>query len=182
MPTIHNACARCCREHVTPSFDNVSFQTETNMPNKLEDNLCCAYNRASQLVLVVKNPPANAGDIGVAGLIPGLGRSPGGRHGNANILAWRMPWTEEPGRLQPMGPQSWIQLKLLSTQTCTYNKCSRKKQEEGSKRLIWSRGIRKNLGERTAWGLSDPDRLSPVKSEPDRSHSRPREQKLGGSG
>ena len=28
---------------------------------------------------VVKNPPANAGDLG---LIPGLGRSPGGGHGN----------------------------------------------------------------------------------------------------
>ena len=28
---------------------------------------------------VVKNPPANAGDMG---LIPGLGRSPGGRNGN----------------------------------------------------------------------------------------------------
>ena len=82
---------------------------------------------------MVKNPPANAGDIGDAGLIPELGRSPGGRHGNASILAWRMPWTEEPGGLQPMGPQSWIQLKQLSTQTCIYNKCSRKKQEEGSK-------------------------------------------------
>ena len=33
-------------------------------------------------MLVVKNPPANAGDIRDAGLIPGLGRSPGGRHGN----------------------------------------------------------------------------------------------------
>ena len=29
---------------------------------------------------VVKNPPANAGDIRNAGLIPGLGRSPGGGH------------------------------------------------------------------------------------------------------
>ena len=36
----------------------------------------------SQVVLVVKNPPANAGDIRDAGLIPGLGRSPGGGHGN----------------------------------------------------------------------------------------------------
>ena len=34
---------------------------------------------ASQVVLVVKNPPVNAGD---AGSIPGLGRSPGGGHGN----------------------------------------------------------------------------------------------------
>ena len=37
---------------------------------------------ASQVVLVVKNPPANAGDIRDVGLIPGSGRSPGGEHGN----------------------------------------------------------------------------------------------------
>ena len=34
------------------------------------------------MALVVKNPPANAGDIRDMGSIPGLGRSPGGRHGN----------------------------------------------------------------------------------------------------
>ena len=47
---------------------------------------------------MVKNPPANAGDLG---LIPDLGRSPG--EGNATysgILAWEIPWTEGPGRLQ----------------------------------------------------------------------------------
>ena len=31
---------------------------------------------------MVKNPPANAGDSGDAGLIPGMGRSPGGGNGN----------------------------------------------------------------------------------------------------
>ena len=36
----------------------------------------------SQLVLVVKNLPANSGDIRDVGLIHGLGRSPGGGHGN----------------------------------------------------------------------------------------------------
>ena len=36
---------------------------------------------ASQGALVVKNPPANAGDISDVDLIPGLGRSPGGGHG-----------------------------------------------------------------------------------------------------
>ena len=36
----------------------------------------------SQVVLVIKNPPANAGDIRDVGSIPGLGRSPGGGHGN----------------------------------------------------------------------------------------------------
>ena len=38
--------------------------------------------RASQVVLVVKNWPANAGDIKDVGLIPGSGRSPGEGHGN----------------------------------------------------------------------------------------------------
>ena len=56
---------------------------------------------ASQVTLVVKNPPANAGDITDAGLIPRLGRYTGGGHGNPlhYILAWRTPWTE-PDRLQ----------------------------------------------------------------------------------
>ena len=31
---------------------------------------------------MVKNPPANAGDMGDIGLIPGSGRSPGGGPGN----------------------------------------------------------------------------------------------------
>ena len=34
------------------------------------------------MALVVKNPPANAGDIRDMGLILGLGKSPGGGHGN----------------------------------------------------------------------------------------------------
>ena len=36
----------------------------------------------SQVVLIVKNLPANAGDTGDTGSIPGLGRSPGEGHGN----------------------------------------------------------------------------------------------------
>ena len=38
--------------------------------------------RASQVVIVVKIQPANAGGIRDAGLIPGSGRSPGGGHDN----------------------------------------------------------------------------------------------------
>ena len=38
--------------------------------------------RAFWVALVVKNPPANAGDIRDVGLIPGSGRSPGGVYGN----------------------------------------------------------------------------------------------------
>ena len=42
---------------------------------------------ASQVALVVKNPPANAGDTGDTGLIPGSGRSPG--EGNGHPLQCR---------------------------------------------------------------------------------------------
>ena len=41
---------------------------------------------------MVKNQPANAGDIRDAGLIPGSGRSPEGGHGNLlQYFAWRIP-------------------------------------------------------------------------------------------
>ena len=52
---------------------------------------------------VVKNPPAHAEDLCS---IPGSGRSPGERNGNpSSILAWGIPWTEEPVRLQSTGSQ-----------------------------------------------------------------------------
>ena len=55
---------------------------------------------------VIKNPPANAGDTGHMGLIPGSGRSSGGLNSNhSSILAQRIPCTKEPGRLQFMGSQ-----------------------------------------------------------------------------
>ena len=60
--------------------------------------------RLPQGALGVKNPSANAGDIRDAGTTPGLERSLGGRHGNP-LLAWEIPWTEEPGELQSMGLQ-----------------------------------------------------------------------------
>ena len=52
---------------------------------------------------MVKNLPANAGDT-IS--LPGLGRSPGEGHAtHSSILAWRIPWTEEPGGLQFVGSQ-----------------------------------------------------------------------------
>ena len=41
-----------------------------------------SFRRASQVALVVKNPPAKAGDIGDTGSVPGSKRSFGGGHGN----------------------------------------------------------------------------------------------------
>ena len=40
-------------------------------------------NGASQVVRVVKNPPANAGGIREVGSVSGWGRSPGGGNGNS---------------------------------------------------------------------------------------------------
>ena len=53
---------------------------------------------------MVKNLPASAGDVRDAGSIPGRGRSPGeGMATHASTLAWKIPWTEEPGGLQSTG-------------------------------------------------------------------------------
>ena len=55
---------------------------------------------------VVKNPPLNAGDTRHLGLMLG-GEDPLEKEMAACfiILAWKIPWTEEPGRLQSMGLQ-----------------------------------------------------------------------------
>ena len=46
----------------------------------------------------------HAGDARNAALILGLGRCPGGGYAtHLRILAWRIPWTEEPGRLWSIG-------------------------------------------------------------------------------
>ena len=50
---------------------------------------------------MTKNLLANAGEVRAVGSISGLGGSPGG--GNGNLLAWEIPWTEDPGGLQSMG-------------------------------------------------------------------------------
>ena len=60
------------------------------------------------MVLVVKNLPANTGDVKDIGSIPGSGRSTEeGLESYPIILAWRIPWTEKPGGAQ--GPQGFKQ-------------------------------------------------------------------------
>ena len=58
------------------------------------------------MVLEVKNAPASAGDMRHLGSI--LGREDPLEEGMAthsSILAWRIPWTEEPAGLQSIGSQ-----------------------------------------------------------------------------
>ena len=53
---------------------------------------------------VVKNPPASAGDAGDTGLTPRLERSlVKAAVTHSSVLAWEIPWTEEPGGLQSTG-------------------------------------------------------------------------------
>ena len=58
------------------------------------------------------NSPANVGDVRDAGLIPGLGRSLEKEMvTHPSILAWRIPWTEE-----PLGNGSWGRKQLDMTE------------------------------------------------------------------
>ena len=53
--------------------------------------------RCSRGGAIVKNSPANAGDTD-------SGKSPGQEMAtHSSILAWKIPWTEEPGGLQSFG-------------------------------------------------------------------------------
>ena len=58
------------------------------------------------MVIVVKNLSADARDLRDAGSVPGW-EDPleDGTTTHSSILAWRIPWTEEPGGLQSIGAQ-----------------------------------------------------------------------------
>ena len=89
------------------------------------------------MALVVRNPPATAGDLRDAGLIHGSGRSPGGGHGNP----LRFSCLENPmgrGAWQPTVhkvAKSQTQLKELRTHT---NKARNKE--------VWGRFMKKEIG------------------------------------
>ena len=77
-----------CNNYVLMAKDLVTFWPSAGFPG----------------ATVVKNPPAHAGDARGAGSIPGSGRP----SEEGNVLVWRIPWKEEPGRLQSMGMQRWM--------------------------------------------------------------------------
>ena len=67
-----------------------------------------------------KGPSCRAGVKGNAGSIPGSERSHRGGEGNLlQFLARKIPWTEEPGRLQPMGSKDLT--RLSTAQLCDWN-------------------------------------------------------------
>ena len=66
-----------------------------------------SFPRVSQVALVVKNPPANAGDLRNVSSIPGWGRYPGGGHGNPFQYSWLESLMDRGARraTQSMGSQ-----------------------------------------------------------------------------
>ena len=100
-----------------------SFLLNTASSLRLHDSTTCSlfptsltiHSQTSLLVfpfpgfpqwLSGKESTCNAGDIGDGGLIPGLERSSGGGMATHSvILAGKIPWTEEPDRLQSIGFQ-----------------------------------------------------------------------------
>ena len=87
------------------------------------------------VVLMVKNLPANAGDLRDIGSIPRPGRCPGGGT-HSSILAWRIPWIEETGRLQVTVRQTqWSDLAHIHA--CCYECRSYKHYLHVSKSMIF---------------------------------------------
>ena len=80
----------------------------------------CKQRQASQVALVVKNHPANAGDRRDVGLIPGTGRSPGGGNGTSlqysclenphgqRILVGYSPWGHKESDMTEMTKHTHI--------------------------------------------------------------------------
>ena len=85
-------------------LSNSQHYVTPSMNFKISQLLRSVNYRASQEAVVVKNLCANAGDIGDMSSIPGVERSPGGRHGNPlQFLAWRLPWRASLEGYRPQG-------------------------------------------------------------------------------
>ena len=91
---------------VAQSCPTLSDPMDCSLPGSSIHGIFQARVLECSVVQVVKNPPANARNWRDTGLIPGSGRLLGVGNGNhSSILAWEIPWTYEPGRLQSTGLQ-----------------------------------------------------------------------------
>ena len=97
--------------------DRAKASIVSSKEQRFRDPLCTSMFRGSQGFpggSVVKNLPANAGDVREVSLI--LGQEDPLEEGTAihsSLLAWRIPWTEEPGELWVA--KSRTRLKRLTT-------------------------------------------------------------------
>ena len=97
----------CCRARALGCTASIVVVWGLSCPTACEifpdqgSNPCPRHWRLPRCAVVETLP----GSTGIAGSIPGSGRSPGeGNTGNLlHILAWRIPWIVEPGGLRSMG-------------------------------------------------------------------------------
>ena len=110
----------CLGKHTT----YLEFPTDRCVhPSPREKSLGLTFSGASQVALVVKNPPANAGDVTDLSSIPESGRSPGGGHGNLlqySCLENPMDRGAWQGTVHNFG-KSWIRLRSPSTHAQTFS-------------------------------------------------------------
>ena len=119
---------------------------------------CIAY--ASRW-LSDKESICNSGDVGS---IPGLGRSPGVGNGipskamasHSSTLAWKIPWTEEPGRLKTMGSRKVGHDRATSFSLFPFMHWRRKRQPTPMFLPAESQGWRSLVG-CLLWGCTESD-------------------------
>ena len=109
----------CCIRKVQQEFQYGDLGHQGTVRQLDDKHISCSL--AYPVVLVVKNPPASAGDVRDTGLIPGSGRFPGGGHGKPlqySCLGNSMDkgaWQATVHRVTKS--QTW--LKRLSMHACT---------------------------------------------------------------
>ena len=85
-----------------------------------------------------KGTACDAGDARYMSSIPGSGRAPGGGTAtHSNILAWRIPWTEDPGGLQSIGHKESDRNEV--TEHGTDGRCHQQEMWVALLPQIWSR-------------------------------------------
>ena len=90
-----------CPGLVTDTINLSQHSFLLSLNSTLETFLIAFEMDQASLVVDSQESTSNAGDLG---LIPGLGRSPGGGSGNPlQYACWEIPWTEEPQGLQSRG-------------------------------------------------------------------------------
>ena len=96
--------------------NSTQYSVMTYMGKESKKQWIYVYLWASQVVQWVKNLPSmqepQESQAGSLGWEDPLGE---GMATHSSILAWRIPWTEEPGRVQSIGLHSWTRLKQVSS-------------------------------------------------------------------
>ena len=83
-----------------------SFQTRDWTPIFCSSCIACGFLTTEPQAFWSRSGKESICQAGEAGLIPGLVRFPGDGNGtHSTVLAWQIPWTEEPGALQSFGSQ-----------------------------------------------------------------------------